>query len=330
MRRMFSSDLPLAPTCSLPPCGGGLGRGVETRSVLCCVTPLPVPPPQGGRERWSRSACRHLVGDSRHIAAQNRRQISIHHRGVAAADQLDQRRDFVADRDLGEAHLARKRRHRALVLGIAVGVHEHDRHRLDAVGFGRAEIALHGGEVGRFLHRAVGAHALVDFGHALIEHVGLDDLAREDFRPRLVADLERVAEPLGDQQQRALALALEQRIGGNGSAHLHRADLAGRDRLAAFQAEQVADALHRGVGIGLRVFRQQLVRMSVPSGRRPTRSVKVPPRSIQKSQALSAMAAPRRDLPRPYTVGGRRHDSGQRRSTRILCPISTTATTAAA
>src|SRR5712692_82550 len=34
---------------SLPPCGGGLGRGVAASSVFV-ATPLPVPPPQGGRE----------------------------------------------------------------------------------------------------------------------------------------------------------------------------------------------------------------------------------------------------------------------------------------
>src|SRR6185369_6961840 len=58
------------PHGSLPPCGGGTGRGVqrplrlfEIRCPCACVshgepyasclvaTPLPVPPPQGGRER---------------------------------------------------------------------------------------------------------------------------------------------------------------------------------------------------------------------------------------------------------------------------------------
>ena len=119
---------------------------------------------------------------------------------------------------------------------------------------GRFEIAPHGGEIGRALDRAVGAHALVDFGDALVQHVGLDDVAGENLRPRLVADLQRVAETFGDQQQRAVALALEQRVGGDRRAHLHRADAARRDRLAGFQAEQVADALHGGVGIGFRVF----------------------------------------------------------------------------
>src|SRR5205814_6164932 len=45
----------------------------------------------------------------RHVSAQNRRQIRIDHRGIAAPDQLDQRRDFVTDRHLREAHLARER-----------------------------------------------------------------------------------------------------------------------------------------------------------------------------------------------------------------------------
>src|SRR5262245_42541557 len=39
-----------APQRSLPPCGGGTGRGVATNARVS-FTPLPNPPPQGGRER---------------------------------------------------------------------------------------------------------------------------------------------------------------------------------------------------------------------------------------------------------------------------------------
>jgi hypothetical protein len=49
-------------------------------------------------------------------------------------------------------------------------------------------------------------------------------------------------------------------------------------------AQQVADALDGGVAIGFRVFRQQLVLVQRAVRRAPTTSVKVPPRSIQKSQ----------------------------------------------
>ena len=90
--------------------------------------------------------------------------------------------------------------------------------------FARVSSRAHGVEIERALHRAVGAHALVDLDHALVQHVGLDDVAGENFRPRLVADAQGVAKTLGDQQQRALALALEQRIGGDRGAHLHGAD----------------------------------------------------------------------------------------------------------
>ena len=59
--------------------------------------------------------------------------------------------------------------------------------------------------------------------------------------------------------KRALALALEQRVGRDRGAHLHRADQAGGNRLAGGQAEEIADALHGGVAIGLRILRQQLM-----------------------------------------------------------------------
>ena len=98
----------------------------------------------------------------RDIAAQDRREIGIHHGGVAAADQLDQRRDLVADRHLREIHVARELGDALLVLRIAVGVHEHDRDRLDAVGLGALKLGAHAVQIELALDRAVGAHALVD------------------------------------------------------------------------------------------------------------------------------------------------------------------------
>jgi hypothetical protein len=59
---------------------------------------------------------------------------------------------------------------------------------IDAVGLGAFELAAHAVEIDVALHRAVGAHALVDFDDALVQHVRLDDLLGENFRPRLVAD----------------------------------------------------------------------------------------------------------------------------------------------
>ncbi|MCD6043668.1 MAG: dnaE 1, partial [Burkholderiales bacterium] len=54
-RNSALDDTAAAPQRSLPPCGGGLGRGVVVRSGLV-TTPLPTPPPQGGREQTERVA----------------------------------------------------------------------------------------------------------------------------------------------------------------------------------------------------------------------------------------------------------------------------------
>ena len=55
---------------------------------------------------------RHLLD----VAAQDRRQIGIHHRGVAAADELHHRADLVRRADLREAHLRAMRSAAQLVL----------------------------------------------------------------------------------------------------------------------------------------------------------------------------------------------------------------------
>ena len=200
-----------------------------------------------------------ILGDHGDIAAEDGGEVGVDHGGVAAADQLDQRRHLVADRDLREAHAAGELRHALLVIGIAVGVHEHDGDGLDAVGHRLFERGAHGVEIKLALDGAVGQHALVDLDDALEQHLRLDDVLGENLRPRLVADAKRVAKALGGQQQRALALALQQRVGGDRGAHLHRADAARRDWLAFCKPEQVADALDGGVAIGLRVLRQELV-----------------------------------------------------------------------
>ncbi len=96
----------------LPRAGEGRGRGRLPR--LCA---------------WG-ELLRHL----RHVTAQDRRQVGVHHGGVATRDELDEGRDFVAGRDLRKAELARERGHALLVRRIPIGMHEHDRDRLDPLG----------------------------------------------------------------------------------------------------------------------------------------------------------------------------------------------------
>src|SRR4029077_15609606 len=110
-------------------------------------------------------------------------------------------------------------------------------------------------EIGRALDRAVGAHALVDLDDALVESLRLDDVSRKNLGARLIADFQRVAKAPGGDEQRALALALQERVGRDRGAHLDRPDAALRDRLARDEAEEIANALDRGVAVGLRIVR---------------------------------------------------------------------------
>ena len=203
--------------------------------------------------------------DARDVARQDRREIGVDHGRVAAPDQLDQRRAFVADRDLRETDSARDFADLALMLGIAVGVHEDDCDGVEALALGVHQVGADGVEVRRRLDRSVGEHAFGDFDNAGIELLRLDNVAREDFWPRLVADLQRVAKAACRHQQGALAAPLQQRVGGDGGPHLDEADRIGRDRGAGGQIEEVADRLHRRVGIG-GALGQELADMEPPFG----------------------------------------------------------------
>ncbi len=80
-----------------------------------------------------------------------------------------------------------------------------------------------------------------------MEHLRQLDAAVEQARAVLLRDAQRVAEAARDDQQRARAAALEQRVGGHRGAHLHALDPLWSDRLARGQAEQAAHALDRRV-----------------------------------------------------------------------------------
>ena len=138
--------------------------------------------------------CRALSRHLAHIAGQDRRQIGVDHRRIAAADQLDQRRYLVADRDLGEADVAAQAGHDLLVRRELPGMHEDDGDCVYAVGLGLLDRRLDAGEVERRLDRSIRPHPLVDLDHALVELLGQHDLLGEDLRPRLVGDSQRVAE----------------------------------------------------------------------------------------------------------------------------------------
>ena len=198
---------------------------------------------------------RHLLD----IAPQDRRQVGVHHGGVAARHQLHQRAGLVRHRDLRESHGTRDALGRELVLGVAVAVHEDDRHRAQAGGVRGAQVALELRLVERPLDLATRADAFVGLDDTCVQQFGQHDVSLEDPRPVLVGDAQRVAKAARRHQQRRLALALEQCIGGHRGAHLHGVDAFDRNRRAARHAEQVADAGDGGVAVLLRVLRQQFV-----------------------------------------------------------------------
>ena len=199
-------------------------------------------------------------GDARDIAGEDRREIGVDHRRVAASDELDQRRAFMADRDLGKAQRPRHRRDLALVLGIAIGVHEDDGQRAEAARLGCRQIAADRRKIGRPFDRSVAEHPLVDLDHVGIELLWLDDVERENFGARLIADFERVAKAARRHQQGPLALALEKRVGRHRRAHFHHANGARRDRLIRRKAKKIANGLHGRVAIGW-IIGEELARM---------------------------------------------------------------------
>src|SRR5213080_2367347 len=63
-----------------------------------------------------------------------------------------------------------------------------------------------------------------------------------------------------DEQHGALALALEQRVGGDRGAHLHRVDRARRYRLALVQVQDLPDPGEGRIAVAPGILGQQLVR----------------------------------------------------------------------
>ena len=232
------------------------GRAAENR-VLALEERGVGQPPARLHEHEPRAA--QLGGHPLDITAQQRREVGVHDRGVAAADELHQRAGAVAGRYLGEADLARQRRRRLLVRGEAVAVHEDDRHRADAVVASR----LHRRPCRRRIqcaeHGAVRHDPLVHLDDPLVEHRGQLDAPREEVGPGLVADAQRVAKTPGGDQQRAVALAFQQRVGRHRRPHLDHVDPGAGDRRADGDAHELADALDRRVAV-VGVLREQLAR----------------------------------------------------------------------
>ena len=193
------------------------------------------------------------------VAAQDRREVGVDDRRVAAPHELHERRDLVRHRHLREADGAGELGDLPFVIVVPVGVHEDDGAGADALVVGGPQLYARGVEIEGRQHRALRVDALSHFDDFAVEEFRLDDVAVEEARPRLVADLERVAEAFGDDEDGGVAGPFEQRVGRDRRAHLDGGDGVGRDRFPVGEVHQLAYAFDGGVGVGFRIVRQELV-----------------------------------------------------------------------
>ena len=198
------------------------------------------------------------------IAAQDRREVGIDHGRIPPRDQLDQRGNAVADRNLPEPHLPRDTGERGLVRRKLPAVHQHDRNGAQPA----VERGLQHGAglifVQRSQHRAIGHDPLVDFRDLREQGCRQVDPAREDVGPFLRADAQGIAEPARDRQQRRFPLAFEQGVGGDGRAQAQFG--AGQGKPWARSGEP-AHRLHGRIVIAAGVFGQEFRAMQRAIGR---------------------------------------------------------------
>ena len=141
-----------------------------------------------------------------------------------------------------EANLGGERTELSLQRLGAVGVQEHHRNA--------AETALP--ELPKCPARRIGVRPLQDlalrvrprihFEHLAVQDLGLADLQVEDPGTGLGPDLEQVAKARADHEGARGALALEQRVCGDGRAH---PDVARWNRVASCEPQNLPDAIDR-------------------------------------------------------------------------------------
>ena len=111
-------------------------------------------------------------------------------------------------------------------------------------------------------HLASGTDPFVHLDHRLVEHLGQLDVELEQVGAGLVADHQRILEPLGGHQHGRLSPALQQGIGGHGGSHLHGFD-GGVD---AGLFEQPPDPLDGGVGVVAGIVGQEFAYQHLSAG----------------------------------------------------------------
>jgi hypothetical protein len=188
------------------------------------------------------------------VAAQQRRQVGICGRGLAAGQQADFACHLVGGHHVGQALLPGDLGDARLDVRVCIRVDQRDSHGANAAVPGVAQRRAQRVGVQHIHTLAVHAHAPAHLDHPLVQRLRLLDAQGEKLGSLLGADARHVAQAAIGDQQRALAAALEQRVGGDGAPP-------GRDGSVAL--EDGSNALHRG-----RVRRQDLGRLQRAVGRK--------------------------------------------------------------
>ena len=145
------------------------------------------------------------------------------------------------------------------MIGVTVSVHEHDRDRAVPARVRFAQVTRRLILVEELQHVALRGYAFSDLVHRAVQQLGQHDVAIEEARAVLIRDAQRIAEAARDEERRRFTFAFEQRIGGDGGAHFHRADRVGGNGLIGGKSQQVPDACEGGIVIVRRVIREELV-----------------------------------------------------------------------
>ncbi len=216
--------------------------------------------------------------------------------------------------DLAEPERARHRPDPLLMRRVPVAMHADDGDRAEAVAVSCRELLSDGLLIQWPDDLTVGADPLIGLDDPRVQQLWRGDVPVEDARPVLVGDAQRVPEALGDDQDGRLALALEQRVRGDGGAEAHLVDLIGGQRLAGRDPQQVPDAGDGGVPVGRGVARQQLVR--------PQRAVRSSRDDVGKRPAPVNPEIPARHAGQPSPPGrsAPRRLSGRRRRSASSVP----------
>ncbi len=212
------------------------------------------------------------------VSQQQRRQVCVGDRGLAARDVAEQRCGFVRGHDLVEPEAARERGGAPLVLRKTEGMQERDRDRLDAGGARCDEHREQAGLVECLQHTPVRVHALAHRHDVTIERRRPANLAREDRGSFLVTDAQCVAHPGRRDEQRWRTAAFEQGIGCDRGAETHCAYDLSR---ASVHGEQRTDAPECGI-VGMQWIPRQHLRRVQRAVRAESNDVRERPAAVHR------------------------------------------------